>query len=92
MAWLQVLRDRKAVVFCGMALALLAGLAIAFLMISRDRGAQEAPPASQGGLVVQTGRDDDIKLDARRPLRRAHLVANRIALGYETHSHDPHSS
>ena len=29
----------------------------------------EAPPASQGGLVVQTGRDDDIKLDPKRPLR-----------------------
>lgn len=53
----------------GAALALIAGLAIAILIVHRNSGARQAPPASQGGLVVQTGRDDDIKLDPKRPLR-----------------------
>ena len=62
-------KDRRMVAFTGMGLALVAGLAIAVFMISRDGGPTEPPPASQGGLVVQTGRDDDIKLDERRPLK-----------------------
>ncbi len=66
---MQFLRNRKAVVLVGMGLALVAGLGIALFLIGRDHGPLEAPPASQGGLVVQTGRDDDVKLDARRPLR-----------------------
>ena len=32
------------------------------------------------------------KLDARRPFRRAHLVANGITLGYEANSHGSYSS
>ncbi len=66
---MQLLRNRKAVVLVGMGLALTAGLGIALFLIGRDHGPAEPPPASQGGLVVQTGRDDDVKLDARRPLR-----------------------
>ena len=50
-------------------MALLAGLAIAWTVTSRDRGPREPAPASQGGLVVQTGRDEDLKLDPQRPLR-----------------------
>lgn len=65
----EFLRGRKVVLLVGMGLALLAGLGIALFLIGRDAGPTGAPPASQGGLVVQTGRDDDIKLDARRPLR-----------------------
>ncbi len=58
------------VVLVGMGVALLFGLVAAVFLISRDDdGPTEAPPASQGGLVVETGRDDDIKLDERRPLR-----------------------
>jgi hypothetical protein len=64
---MDLFKDRRALV--GMGLALLAGLLIAAILMSRGRGAPEAPPASQGGLVVQTGRDDDVKLDEGRPLR-----------------------
>lgn len=63
------LKDRRVVVLGGMGLALIAGLMIAALMASRGAAPNEPPPASQGGLVVQTGRDDDIKLDPKRPLR-----------------------
>jgi hypothetical protein len=66
---MDIFKGRRAVAFAGMGVALLAGLVIAVFMLMRDGGSTEAPPASQGGLVVQTGRDDDIKLDARRPLR-----------------------
>ena len=53
----------------GAGLALAAGLAVAALIATRHRDSDAAPPASQGGLVIQTGRDDDIRLDPRRPLR-----------------------
>jgi hypothetical protein len=66
---MELLKDRRAVALLGMGLALLAGLAIAALLLFRHRGANEPPPASQGGLIVQTGRDDDVKLDEGRPLR-----------------------
>lgn len=66
---MSLFSSRRAVVFIGMGLALTAGLAIAAFLLSNDPGPKEPPPASQGGLVVETGRDDDIKLDARRPLR-----------------------
>jgi hypothetical protein len=66
---MELPKDRRVVVFAGMGLALVAGLAIAGVMMAGHRGSGEAPPASQGGLIVQTGRDDDIKLDPRRPLR-----------------------
>lgn len=66
---MELFKDRRAVALVGMGLALLAGLAIAALLMLRHRGASEPPPASQGGLIVQTGRDDDVKLDEGRPLR-----------------------
>jgi hypothetical protein len=66
---MELFKDRRVVALAGMGLALVAGLAIAAVLLSRDRGDPEAPPASQGGLVVQTGRDDDVKLDEGRPLR-----------------------
>ena len=66
---MELFKDRRAVALAGMGLALLAGLAIAAFLMLRDRGASEPPPASQGGLIVQTGRDDDVKLDEGRPLR-----------------------
>ena len=62
-------KDRRALVLGGMAIALAAGLAIAFFLVRAPNRSVEAPPASQGGLIVQTGRDDDVKLDAMRPLR-----------------------
>lgn len=65
----SLLRDRRVLIGLGGLVALAAGLAIALLIAGRDKGPRDAPPASQGGLVVETGRDDDVKLDARRPLR-----------------------
>ena len=62
-------KDRRVLALAGMAVALLAGLIIAFVLVRRPNANSEAPPASQGGLVVQTGRDDDAKLDPMRPLR-----------------------
>jgi len=66
---MELFKDRRSVVLAGMGLALVAGLAIAVLLMSRDQTPAQPPPASQGGLVVETGRDDDIRLDERRPLR-----------------------
>jgi hypothetical protein len=63
------LKDRRVLTLGGMALALVAGLVVALVLVRRPNASSEAPPASQGGLVVQTGRDDDIKLDPMRPLR-----------------------
>ncbi len=65
----SLLSDRRVLIGLGGLVALGAGLAIAFLIAGRDKGSHDAPPASQGGLVVETGRDDDVKLDAKRPLR-----------------------
>jgi hypothetical protein len=66
---MDFLKDRRVIVVAGMGLALTAGLALAAFLLSRDPRATEPPPASQGGLVVETGRDDDIKLDEKHPLR-----------------------
>jgi hypothetical protein len=66
---MDVLKDRRVIVFGGAALALVAGLGIAVLIAMRQDDPDEAPPASQGGLMVQTGRDDDVRLDPLRPLR-----------------------
>lgn len=63
------LRDRRVIVLGGMAVALLGGLIAAALIMGRHGDAAQDPPASQGGLIVQTGRDDDIKLDPKHPLR-----------------------
>lgn len=62
-------KDRRVILALGAGLALASGLGIAAIMVSQGRAPSQPPPASQGGLVVQTGRDDDLKLDARRPLR-----------------------
>lgn len=68
---MDFLKDRRIIVFGGgAALALLAGLGIAVaLLAGHDQKPTEAPPASRAGLIVETGRDDDTKLDPARPLR-----------------------
>jgi hypothetical protein len=66
---MNLLRDRRVVVIGGGAVALVAGLAIAWVIFARSHKPSEPPPASQGGLTVVSGRDDDAKLDPKRPLR-----------------------
>lgn len=67
---MDFLKDRRIILGGGAALALLAGLGIAVaLMSGHDKKAAEEPPASRAGLIVETGRDDDSKLDPARPLR-----------------------
>lgn len=68
---MDFLKDRRIIVFGGgAALALLAGLGIAVaLLAGHDQKPTEAPPASRAGLIVETGRDDDTRLDPARPLR-----------------------
>jgi len=62
-------KDRRVIAAIGAGLAVVAGLGVAAIMASRHGSDNaEAPPASQAGLVVQTGRDDDLKLDPARPL------------------------
>jgi len=66
---MEFLKDRRVLLAAGGALALAGGLALAFVLGSVGKAPRGAPPASQAGLIVQTGRDDDIKLDPKRPLR-----------------------
>ena len=66
---MNLLTDRRLVLAGGAALALGAGLLIAMVFLRRDHAPTQPPPASQGGLVVESGRDDDLKLDPKRPLR-----------------------
>ena len=62
--------DRRGLLVAGGVAALVAGLGLAFAIMSRDEGSSRPPPASQGGLVVQATRvEDDGKLDPSRPLR-----------------------
>jgi hypothetical protein len=54
----------------GGAVALLAGLTIATVLVSRNRGETPPPaPASQGGLVIEAADAEDGKLDSAKPLR-----------------------
>src|SRR5580698_2666206 len=66
MSWLT---DRRVIVIGGGAFALVAGLAIAWMVFSHSQKPTAPPPAAQGGLTVVSGRPDDAKLDPKRPLR-----------------------
>lgn len=63
------LREPRVMLAAGGAAALLAGLVIAMAIMSSDGGSDKPPPASRAGLIVETGRADDGKLDPARPLR-----------------------
>ena len=66
---MQFLTDRRVLLLGGAFAALAAGLALAWVFLLRGPHASRSAPAVEGGLVVQTGRDDDLKLDPKRPLR-----------------------
>ncbi|WP_421737640.1 hypothetical protein [Caulobacter sp.] len=65
---MELLKDRRIIWVGGAALALLAGLSIAIALMGKGKQT-EPPPASRAGLIVETGRSDDTKLDPARPLR-----------------------
>lgn len=66
---MEFLKDRRVVLGLGALLAIILGALIALGIANGNKGPDEPPPASQGGLVVENGRDDDTKLDAARPIR-----------------------
>ncbi len=66
---MELLKDRRVLLAGGAALALVAGLGIALALMHGAKPQTEDPPASRSGLIVETGRADDTKLDANRPLR-----------------------
>jgi hypothetical protein len=66
---MEFLKNRWVIALGGGALVLAAALIVAWLVIAHSPKPTEAPPASQGGLVIVSGRDDDAKLDPKRPLR-----------------------
>lgn len=68
---MEFLKDRRTLlVLLGGALALLAGLVIATMLVGKGRNEKAPPPpASQGGLVVETGAPDDGRMDPAKPLR-----------------------
>lgn len=68
---MDFLKDRRTLLaIIGGAVALLAGVIIATLMVRNGQGEKTPPPpASQGGLVVETGAPDDGRLDPAKPLR-----------------------
>jgi hypothetical protein len=66
---MEFLKDRRIVLAIGGAVALLLGILIAVAIMRGDKGPTAPPPAATGGLVVETGRDDDAKLDPARPIR-----------------------
>ena len=68
---MEFLKDRRTLLaLVGGALALLAGLIIANVMVNKGKDEKpSAPPASKGGLVVETRAPDDGRLDPAKPLR-----------------------
>jgi hypothetical protein len=66
---MDFVKDRRIVLAVGAGVALLLGVLIAVTIMRGSKAPAEPPPASTGGLVVETGRDDDTKLDPARPIR-----------------------
>jgi hypothetical protein len=68
---MNFLKDRGTVlVLAGAVVALLAGLAIAWALVAKHRGeTAAAPPASRGGLVIDSAGAGDGHVDSAKPLR-----------------------
>ena len=63
------LKDRRVVILLAAALVVLAaGVAAVSLISSKTNESNPSAVGSAGGLVVQTGRDDDVKLDPKGPI------------------------
>ena len=60
---------RPLIVVAGAVLVVVIGALAALLFKARDIGPQTPPPASTGGLVVQTGQSDDSKSNPGKSLR-----------------------
>lgn len=56
-------------VLIGAVVALAAGLALAGVIVSRDRPDPGPPPAAEGGLVIDTTAAEDPRIDTAKPLR-----------------------
>jgi hypothetical protein len=63
------LQRRRLILIVGAGVALLLTVALIALLATRGRGSIEEAASQGGQLVVETGRDDDVKLDPSRPLR-----------------------
>jgi hypothetical protein len=66
---MEFFKDRRVVLGLGALIALLLGAVIAYSIAKGSKTPDKPPPASQGGLVVEQGRDDDTRLDPARPIR-----------------------
>ena len=62
-------KRRFPLVLAGGVAALLAGGAIAWGLLATDRGPAEPPPASEAGLIVESGEADAGRIDPAVPLR-----------------------
>jgi hypothetical protein len=66
---MELFKDRRVVLGLGALVAIVLGALIALAIARGSDDPDGPPPASQGGLIVEQGRDDDTKLDAARPIR-----------------------
>lgn len=66
---METSKDRRVLLTLGAALALLAGLGVAVMIAVNGAGEAAPPPASVGGLVVETSHPTQQKLDPAQPLR-----------------------
>jgi hypothetical protein len=68
---MNLLKDRRITrIFAGGAVALVAGLAIAWAMVAQHRGeTSQPPPASRAGLVIDSSGAPPGRLDPAKPLR-----------------------
>ena len=77
---MDLLKDPRIVVGGGVAVALVAGIVAAMVIGAGGKDPVAPPPASQGGLVVEVGRED-VRLD---PARKLSCYVNGQSVGMTT--------